>query len=148
MSSFGGIGVKLSEQLAERGRALAARETTVAEPVARARSCSQDLHALVAEALEAFHAACNAGGAGHLRVELSAPRIDDKHVHSVQFDLRRGAHRAIVTVKSKGEVTLVGPFRVGKVEGPCNRFSIDDRPDIEAGLATLLGEFVDQAFGA
>ena len=40
----------------------------------------------------------------------------------MQFDLRRGRHAAIVTVKSRGDVTLVGPFRAGKVEKDSEAF--------------------------
>jgi hypothetical protein len=45
-------------------------------------------------------------------------RTDDKHLRSVEFELSRGRYRAIVTAKSRGDVTFVGPFRTGKTEGP------------------------------
>ena len=40
---------------------------------------------------------------------------------------RAGAVAPIVTVKSRGEVTLVGPFHAGKAEGPCKSFPFDGR---------------------
>ena len=60
-------------------------------------------------------------------------------------DLRRGRHQAIVTVKSRGEVTLVGPFRAGKVEGPCKSFPFDAEPEIEAELGSFLERFLHEA---
>ncbi len=140
--------MKLAERLAERGQVLAERESAESERFERARCVLSELHEIVTAAVESFHAACRAGGADHLLIEVSPPRRDDKYFHSVQFDLSRGVHEAIVTIKSRGEVTLVGPFRKGKAQGPCNRFSMDARPDIEVGLAQLLEEFIDQAFSA
>jgi hypothetical protein len=78
-------------------------------------------------------------------VELSEPRPDDKHLRSVQFDLRRGRHQAIVTVKSRGEVTLVGPFHAGKSEGPCKTFPFDAEVEIEKALGDFLERFLEEA---
>ena len=52
----------------------------------------------------------------------------------------------IVTVKSKGEVTLVGPFKAGKQEGPCRSIALDDDPAIDESLSLVLGEFLELAF--
>ena len=43
-------------------------------------------------------------------------------------------------------LTLVGPFRAGKQEGPCQSFARDATSEIEAGLARLLRAFIDEAF--
>jgi hypothetical protein len=63
----------------------------------------------------------------------------------VQFDLRRGRHVALVTVKSGGEVTLVGPFRTGKTEGPWLSFPVDAETELRAALGDFLERFLDEA---
>lgn len=101
------------------------------------------LHARVAAAIEHFNSLV-ADAAPQLGVSLSEPRSDDKHLHATQFDLERGRYRAIVTVKSKGEVTLVGPFRLGKAEGPCRSFTFSGAPDVVgADLEDALGDFLE-----
>jgi hypothetical protein len=138
--------VRLTEQLASWGRALGEREAAVADALETAWRVSRELHDLLAAGLERFHGAAEQAGAPQICIELSEPRTDDKHVRSVQFDLSRGRHRAIVTVKSEGVVTLVGPFRDGKTEGPCLRFEIAQGKEIEEALPILLEAFLDQAF--
>jgi hypothetical protein len=135
--------MSLEGRLEELGRKLAERESKHAEALAQAREFAVRLHATVESALGRFHAA--AAEASHLRVSLSAPRIDDKHLHAVEFELARGRHRAIVTVKSQGEVTFVGPFRSGKTEGPCRSFPLDAADDIQVALADFLVEFLEAA---
>jgi hypothetical protein len=110
-----------------------------------ARERAARLRRLVADALEGFEQAATQAGAPHLKVELGTPRLDDKHVRAIEFDVRRGHHRAIVTVKSRGEVTLVGPFRVGKPEGPCLTFPWDAEQDLQRALASFLGDFIEEA---
>lgn len=136
----------LADQLEEIGRRLGARESARAEQFEQIHRRSSVLHERVRDGLEGFYRGCRDAGAPHLAVELSQPRIDDKHLHSVQFDLTRGRHRMIVTVKSKGKVTLVGPFKVGKEEGPCKSFAVDDDRAIDEGLSLLLSEFLEFAF--
>jgi hypothetical protein len=50
-----------------------------------------------------------------------------------------------VTVKARGEVTLVGPFHAGKVEGPCRSFPIGSDAEIETALADFLERFLEEA---
>ena len=135
----------LTERLARVGREIGLREREHASELAEAEGVARRLHATVAEALESFHAAVAETGAAHLCVELAAPRADDKHLRSVQFELLRGRHRAIVTVKSRGEVTLVGPFRAGKNEGPCKSFPIGADAELEAALGGFLESFLEEA---
>ena len=97
------------------------------------------------EALDRFHRAAAGAGAPHLRVELSETRINDKHVRAVEFELSRGRYRAIVTAKSRGDVTLVGPFRTGKVEGPCASFAFDAGDELDAALGDFLARFLEEA---
>lgn len=136
---------ELVERLAAAGRRLGAREAEHAEALARARGFAQGLRERVAAALRAFGAATAAQGAGHLAIEVGPLQTDEKHLRAVEFDLRRGRHRAIVTVKSRGDVTLVGPFRMGKTEGPCKSFPQQQSPELEAALADFLEHFVEEA---
>lgn len=136
---------ELRSRLSALGRELAERESAHAEGLARARAAAEWLHAIVADALGVFHEAARAAGAPQLQVELSAPRPDEKHLRAVQFDLRRGRHAAVVTVKSRGEVTLVGPFRQGKDEGGCKTFPVDAEAEIQAALGEFLSRFLEEA---
>lgn len=135
----------LAERLAALGRSLGEREAAERDALAAARSRADALHARVAAALARFHDAAGKAGAPHLTVEIGAPRLDDKHVRAVQFDLRRGRTTAIVTVKSRGEITLVGPFRMGKAEGPCHSFPFDADDELRDGLGDFLARFVEEA---
>ncbi len=72
-------------------------------------------------------------------------RIDDKHLRAVEFELSRGRYRAIVTAKSRGDVTFVGPFRAGKTEGPCKSFPIDAREEVSGALVSFLESFLAEA---
>ena len=135
----------LRERLAALGASLGEREAAHAGALAAARERAVALRRAVAAGLDAFHATAASAGAPGLRVELSEPRLDDKHVRAVQFELRRGRHQAIVTVKSRGEVTLVGPFQAGKTEGPCKSFPFDAELEIEKALGDFLERFAEEA---
>jgi len=135
----------LKDRLAPLGRRLGEREAGEAKAVGEARRPAEGLRALVESGLAAFHEAAREAGAPQLAIELSPPRTDDKHLRSVQFELRRGRQMAIVTVKSRGEVTLVGPFRQGKTEGPCLSFPFDAETELEQGLAAFLERFLEEA---
>ncbi len=135
----------LRERLAAAGRSLGAREAAHGAALEQARKRADQLHALVEEGLDAFHAAAAESGAAHLRVELGAPRLDDKHVRAIEFELRRGRQVGIVTVKSRGDVTLVGPFRAGRDEGPCRTFPFDAEAEIQGALGDFLERFLEEA---
>ena len=135
----------LGERLEALGRELAEREAGSADDLRAARARAEELRADVAQGFEGFHAAIEKVGAGHLSVEISAVRVDDKHVRSCEFELSRGHHRAIVTVKSRGEVTLVGPFRVGKQEGPCLTFPLAGSDEFGAAFEDFLASFLNDA---
>ncbi len=134
----------LEQRLEKLGRSLAEREAGHADALAAAGRRAAALHARVATALERFHEAVLTV-APQLEITLGDPRIDDKHLHAVEFELRRGRYRAVVTVKSRGQVTLVGPFREGKTEGPCRSFSFDADGELELALGDFLTEFVEKA---
>ena len=135
----------LRERLEEIGRNVGTQEAAHAAALAEARRRADALRGVVAEALDGFHTAVAASGAPHLRVELGSTRLDDKHIRAVEFEIRRGRHRAIVTVKSKGEITLVGPFHAGKKEGPCVSFPFAAERELLQGLGSFLERFLVEA---
>jgi hypothetical protein len=137
--------VDLGRRLEELGRALGEREAAHAEGLATARACAEKLRAEIEAPLERFHRAAAGAGAPHLHVALSEIRIDDKHLRAVEFNLCRGRHKAVVTVKSRGEVTLVGPFRIGKDEGPCLSFPVTAAEELRQALASFLERFLEEA---
>ena len=136
---------QLGERLASLGRRIGEREASHAGEIALARREAEGLRDEIARALERFHGAATSAGAPHLRVSLGDVRTDDKHLRAVEFDLIRGRHKAIVTAKSRGEVTLVGPFRMGKEEGPCRSFPFGAREEISKALAEFLEQFLEEA---
>jgi hypothetical protein len=136
---------KLREHLEKLGRELGSREAEHAAALEAARVRASSLREAVALGLSGFREGAAATGAPHLDVELSELRLDDKHVRSVEFDLWRGRYRAIVTVKSRGDVTLVGPFHAGKTEGPCKSFPFDAEDEIQNALAEFLERFLTEA---
>lgn len=127
------------------GRALGEREAAHVADLTRARECAEELRAVVAAAVTDFDRAARAAGAEHLGIALGEVRVDDKHVRALEFEIHRGRHRAIVVAKSRGEVTLVGPFRQGKAEGPCRSFPFDARSEIHAALGDFLERFFEEA---
>ena len=135
----------LGERLEALGRELGARESAFREGLARARAVADKLRDRIEEGLGRFQRAAASAGAPHLFASVSETRVDDKHVRAVQFDVSRGRHHAIVTVKARGEVTLVGPFHAGKTEGPCLTFPLDAREDLNAALASFLERFLEEA---
>jgi hypothetical protein len=137
--------VDLPARLEAVGRSLGEREAAHRQGLDRAHAEAAKLRAEVAQALDRFHAAAAAAGAPHLRIELSEPRVDDKHLRAVEFDLSRGRHRALVVAKAKGEVTLVGPFRAGKTEGPCLSFPFHAEAELRNALAEFLERFAEEA---
>ena len=137
--------IDLGAQLEELGRSLGAREASHRADLERARGEAERLRAQVEAALERFHAAAAEAGAPHLSVALGDIRLDDKHLRAVEFEVSRGRHRAIVVAKSRGELTLVGPFRAGKTEGPCKSFPFEAEAEIQGALAAFLASFLEEA---
>jgi len=135
----------LSERLARLGKELGEREAEHRAAIAEAWRQAQTLRGEVAAALEAFTAAAAQAGAPQLVVAVGETRTDAKHLRAVEFDLTRGRHRAIVTVKSRGDVTLVGPFHVGKTEGPCKSFPYAAQHELHGALGDFLEKFLAEA---
>lgn len=137
---------ELRERLARVGENLGRREAAHGAALEAARKKASELHAAVSDGLGAYRDAVTASGASHLAdVGISEPRLDDKHVRAVEFALERGRYRGIVTVKSKGEVTLVGPFCTGKAEGPCKSFPFDAERELASALGAFLEQFLEEA---
>jgi len=136
--------LNLNDRIEAIAHDVAKRESTHLEAVAEARRKAEELHGQVDAAIRRFNETV-ADTVPYLRVEVSRPRIDDKHLHAVEFNLERGRHRAVITVKSKGVVTLVGPFRTGKKEGPCLSFPVDSRAEIADALSDFLARFLEEA---
>ncbi len=135
----------LGDRLEALGQTLGAREAEHREGLERARNCVERLRDRIEGALERFHRAAARAGAPHLRVSLGEIRTDEKHLRAVEFDLRRGRYRIVVTAKSRGDVTLVGPFRVGKNERPCRTFPLESGAELNDALANLLESFLEEA---
>jgi hypothetical protein len=127
------------------GRILGEREAAHSADLTDARACAEKLRAAVSRAVADFDRAARAAGTEHLEIGLSEVRVDDKHVRAVEFEIFRGRHRAIVVAKSRGEVTLVGPFRQGKDEGPCRSFPFDSQSSIRGALGDFLERFFEEA---
>jgi len=139
------VEITLDDRFESLGRSLGTRESEHAEDLARARTQIEGLHSAVSAALAAFTRGARSAGASHLQVELSGIRTDDKHLRAVEFELVRGRHCAIVTAKSQGEVTLVGPFRKGKDEGPCRSFPFGADSEIREAVSEFLETFLEAA---
>jgi hypothetical protein len=135
----------LGSRLAALGRLLGEREADHHDALARARQVATEIRDDVSRALERFHDAVAGAGAPHLQVALGDIRLDDKHLRAMEFDLTRGRYKAIVVAKSRGELTLVGPFKVGRAEGPCLSFPFDARDEIQRALGTFLERFLQEA---
>jgi hypothetical protein len=136
---------ELAARLDKLGLSLGEREASHQPGLRDARACLQSLRSAVAAGLERFHAAAARAGAPQLQIALSEVRPDDKHLRALQFDLARGRYRAVVTARSRGEVTLVGPFHAGKTEGPCLTFPLDAGDDLRAALTSFLEKFLEEA---
>ena len=132
-------------RLQEVGRKIGAREAAHRDELDRAREVADRLRSTVVAAIEGFHRGAKDAGAPHLRIEVSEPRLDDKHARAVQFEVRRGRTRALVIVKSRGDLTMVGPFQQGKTEGPCRSFPFGADAEIDAALGDFLERFLEDA---
>jgi hypothetical protein len=135
----------LRERLATVGRNLALREGEHRAGLDDAWKRAEELHQRVSAGLVGYHEAIAKEGAAQLEVELGRVHTDEKHVRSVEFSLARGRHRALFVVKSKGEVIMVGPFRTGKKEGPCQPIEWRTQEELDAAILPFLESFLEQA---
>jgi hypothetical protein len=140
-----GTSLDFGDRFERLGSQLGEREAAHVRDLDAAKACAEKLRVAVSTVFADFARASRAAGAPHLQVELGDIRVDDKHVRAVEFELIRGRHRAIVTAKSRGEVTFVGPFAQGKVEGPCRSFRFDADQEIHDALGDFLEQFLEEA---
>ena len=136
--------MSLNDRIEALARDLAKRESVHVEAIEKAQQKADELYRQVGAAIARFNTVV-IPSIPYLEVSISKPRVDDKHLHAIEFDLERGRHRAVVTVKSKGEITLVGPFRTGKTEGPCRSFAFDAEQEFQDALAEFLERFLEEA---
>ena len=98
-----------------------------------------------------FVAAADAAGAPHLAIiAITAVEPDDKSIRAFQFKIRRGRYEAVVVSKDRGEVMMVGPYKRGRDEGPCNPIHHEggepDRERLAEQLETLLFDLIEMSF--
>ncbi len=119
-------------------RELGARDRELAPALADARAAAVELRRHAERAVATFCAAARAQGAEHLtQLHIGPVEPDEKHVDCVQLKLARGRHELVCVANSDGRVTLVGPFRRGKQEGPCADFALRG-PELLAGFDDRL----------
>ena len=136
--------MSLEERIDGFASALLKREAGHADDLAKARVKADEVHQRVSSVMDRFNSAIEAS-LPELQVEVTTPHLDEKHAHAIEFDLIRGRHRGIVIAKSKGEVTLVGPFKTGKNEGPCRTFPFSEDAELIDALGDFLERFLEDA---
>ncbi len=137
--------------LEDLARRIAAREAGRGDRRAAARDMADRLHADVTACARRFARAVRQAGAPHLDlIRIGPVEPDDKSIRAFQVKLRRGRWEACVVSKDRGEVMLVGPYRLGGEQGPCNPFHIDadptERQRLDRELPELLGRLIEAAF--
>ena len=136
--------MSLEERIDVFASALLKREAGHSDDLAKARIKADEVYKQVSTAMGRFNSAIESA-LPELQVEVTKPHLDEKHAHAIEFDLIRGRHRGIVIAKSKGEVTLVGPFKTGKNEGPCRTFPFSESAEIADALGDFLERFLEDA---
>jgi len=131
---------QLARELAERDRECAAELPSIERALARLRAAAE-------QRIGAFVETAGGLGAKHLvHVEVGPVEPDEKHVDCLQFKVRRGRHEVVCVGKSRGVVTLVGPYRAGKPERPCQEHPLPS-PEADRALHALLLQFLREATG-
>lgn len=132
-------------------REVAAREAGREQARQRARELADWLRQRMLSCRARFVSAADAAGAPHLDlIEITAVEPDDKSIRAFQFKIRRGRYEAIVVSKDRSEVMMVGPFKRGQDEGPCNPIHHEggdpDRELLADHIETLLSDLVAMSF--
>jgi hypothetical protein len=133
---------KLADELAGRDPALTLRLRDV-------RDAARELRELAFEAVEAFRERAAEIGAPYLgHLEVSPVEPDEKHVDCVQFRVTRGRLEllCIAIAQDPGKVRLVGPFKRGKEEGPCEDAPLRG-PAVVKALEDRIEQLVREAAG-
>ena len=146
-------GPRLDARLRQLGEEVGRREADRLAARDEARRVAEDLRARLERALDAFAGAAAAAGSPHLRglLEVGPVEPDDKSVRAFQIRIERGRHEAVVVSKDRGEIMLVGPYRRGEEQGPCNPVtlageSLADDQGLDDALESFLEALVRQSF--
>ncbi len=135
------MGTARFEQLAAT---LADRDRDVSESLGSVRPALEALRGQALGDIEAFVRVAREHGGAHLTdVAVGPVEWDEKHVDCLQFKVARGRWELTCVGKSRGVVTLVGPYRRGKPEKPCAEFPLPGREAdaaLEDRLLSLLRE--------
>ncbi|MFP6656267.1 MAG: hypothetical protein VCB25_11625, partial [Myxococcota bacterium] len=81
--------MKLDDRIKALAENLVLREAAHADAIERARDKACELHARVDRAVALFNQTLEES-APYLCVAVSPTRVDDKHLHAVEFNLERG----------------------------------------------------------
>ena len=139
-----------TERLEALAREIASREAGRGPSRARARRLAERLRVEVERAVARFVRAAAEAGAPHLDlIRVGSIDPDDKSVRAFQLRVTRGRHVAIVVCKDRGEVMLVGPFRQGDAEGPCDPIHLeqaDSAAQLEDRLEAMLVRLIQVSF--
>ena len=140
-----------TDRIETLARAIASREAGRALGRATARDLADTLHARLRDAARRFARAAGEAGAPHLDlVRIGPVEPDDKSVRAFQIKIRRGRWEAVAVCKDHGEVTLVGPYKLGEEQGPCNPIHLErdaaESQRLERDLPELLCRLIEIAF--
>jgi len=128
----------LAQTLAERDRSLASAILAV-EPALEV------LRERAARAVAVFVNVALEHRVPHLtHLSVGPVEPDEKHIDCLQFKVRRGRWEIVCVGKPRGVVTLVGPYRSGKQEGPCSEHPLHGN-EVEAALDDRLVELIQSA---
>jgi hypothetical protein len=129
------MGIARFEQLAA---ALADRDRDVSTSLGSVRPALEALRSCALDAIQAFVRSAREHGGAHLTdVGVGPVEPDEKHVDCLQFQVMRGRWKLTCVGKTRGVVTVVGPFRHGEPEKPCAEFPLPSA-EAEAGLEDRL----------
>ncbi len=127
-----------TQRLEQLARELAARDAGLTAVLQDVREAAEQLRGRAHALVEAFKQAARDSDAPHLaHLDVGPVEPDEKHVDCIQFRVTRGRWQAVCVGKTKGEVTLVGPFQRGKPEKPCADYPLRGA-EVERALEELL----------
>ena len=143
--------MRTSDRIESVARKVAAREAGREEARARARELADWLRGEMTSLRDRFLSTARAAGVSHLDlIEITDVEPDDKSIRAFQFKIRRGRYEAVIVSKDRGETMMVGPFKRGQDEGPCNPVHHEggdpDRALLTRHLETLLADLIELAF--
>jgi len=132
-------------------REVAAREAGREQAREDAHDLAEWLRMQMSSLRTRFLDAAGAAGVNHLDlIEITSVEPDDKSIRAFQFKVRRGRYEATVVSKDRGETMMVGPYKRGEQEGPCNPIHHEDsepnRELLAGNLESLLVALIEMSF--